>query len=78
MDTSSLRGLSKTTPHFSNNTAATLEDMLDHYTQFFKRVQIQAPGPSPLTTKPGVTPPVIDRPSTQSDVPALRAYLRKI
>ena len=38
--------------------------MLDHYTQFFKRVQIQAPGAPLLTTKPGVTPPVIDRPFT--------------
>ena len=78
MDIPSLRGLSKTAPYFSNNTAATLEDMLDHYTQFFKRVQIQAPGAPLLTTKPGVTPPVIDRPFTQSEVPALLAYLRKI
>ncbi|MEO7245461.1 MAG: hypothetical protein ABIX12_09990, partial [Rubrivivax sp.] len=78
MDIPSLRGLSRTAPYFSNNTAATLEEMLDHYTQFFKRVQVQNPAAPLLTTKPGVTPPVIDRPFTQSELPALLAYLRKI
>ena len=78
MDIPSVRGLSRTAPYFSNNTAATLEEMLDHYTQFFKRVQVQNPAAPLLTTKPGVTPPVIDRPFTQSEVPALLAYLRKI
>jgi cytochrome c peroxidase len=78
MDIPSLRGMSRTAPYFSNNTAATLEEMLDHYTQFFKRVQVQNPAAPLLTTKPGVTPPVIDRPFTQSEIPALLAYLRKI
>ena len=78
MDTPSLRGLSRTAPYFSNNMAATLEEMLDHYTQFFKRVQVQNPAAPLLTTKPGITPPVIDRPFTQGEVPALLAYLRKI
>ena len=31
-----------------------------------------------LTTQPGVTPPVIDRPFTDAEVPALLAYLRKL
>ncbi len=78
MDIPSLRGLSRTAPYFSNNTAATLEEMLDHYTQFFKRVQVQNAAAPLLTTKPGVTPPVIDRPFTPGEVPALLAYLRKI
>ena len=78
MDIPSLRGVSRTAPYFSNNTAATLEEMLDHYTQFFKRVQVQNPAAPLLTTKPGVVPAVIDRPFTTGEVPALLAYLRKI
>ncbi len=78
LDIPSLRGLSRTAPYFSNNTATTLEEMLDHYTQFFKRVQVQNPAAPLLTTKPGVAPPVIDRPFTPEEIPALLAYLHKI
>ena len=78
MDVPNLHGISKTAPYFMNNTAATLEDMVEHYKQFFKRVAIQAPGAPLLTTQPGVTPPVIDRPFTDDEVPALLAYLRKL
>jgi cytochrome c peroxidase len=73
-----LRGISRTAPYFSNNTAATLEDVLEHYKQFFKRVQTINTAAPLLTTQPGVTPPVIDRPFTDAEVPALLAYLRKI
>jgi len=78
MDVPSLRGISRTAPYFMNNTAATLEDMLEHYKQFFKRVQVQNPAAPLLTTQPGVTPPVIDRPFSDAEVPALLAYLRKL
>ena len=37
-----LRGISKTAPYFHNNSAATLEEVVDHYIEFFKRVQINA------------------------------------
>ncbi len=77
-DIPSVRGISRTAPYFHNNTAATLEEMLEHYKQFFKRVQVQNPAAPLLTTQPGVTPPVIDRPFTDAEVPALLAYLRKI
>jgi len=77
-DNPSLRGLSQTAPYFHNNTAATLEEVLDHYTAFFQRVAIQAPAAPLLTTQPGVVPPVHDRPFTDAEVPALLAYLRKI
>ncbi len=78
MDIPSRRGLSRTAPYFSNNTAATLEEMLDHCTQFFKRVQVQNAAAPLLKTRSGVTPPVIDRPFTPSETPALPSYLRKI
>jgi cytochrome c peroxidase len=78
MDTPSLRGIRRTAPYFSNNSAATLEEVVEHYKQFFKRVQTQNAAAALLTTQPGVTPPVIDRPFTDAEVPALLAYLRKI
>ena len=73
-----LRGLRHTAPYFHNNSAATLEEVVEHYKQFYKRVAIQAPQAPLLTTQPGVTPPVIDRPFTDAEVPALLAYLRKL
>ena len=77
-DIPSLRGIARTAPYFHNNTAATLEEVLEHYKQLFIRVQIQNPAAPLLTTKPGVTPPVIDRPFSDAEVPALLAYLRKL
>jgi hypothetical protein len=77
-DIPSLRGIGRTAPYFHNNTAATLEEVLDHYTAFFKRVAIIAPTAPLLTTQPGVVPPVQDRPFTDAEVPALLAYLRKL
>ena len=78
MDIPNLRGISRTAPYFMNNSAATLEEVLTHYTEFFKRVQVQNPAAPLLTTQPGVVPPVIDRPFTDAEAPALLAYLRKL
>jgi cytochrome c peroxidase len=78
MDIPSLRGISRTAPYFSNNTAATLEAVVEHYKQFFRRVAIQAPAAPLLTTQPGSVPPVQDRPFTDDEVPSLLAYLRAI
>ena len=36
-DMPALRGLRNTAPYFHNNSAATLEEVVDHYTEFFKR-----------------------------------------
>jgi cytochrome c peroxidase len=78
MDVPRLRGLNQTAPYFSNNTAATLEEVVEHYKQFFKRVAIQAPAAPLLTTRPGVVPPVHDRPFTDAEVESLLAYLRTL
>ena len=51
----------------------TLEEMLEHYKQFVKRMAVQnlaAPRP---TTQPGVSPPVIDRPFTDAETGRGRA-----
>jgi cytochrome c peroxidase len=76
-DTPGLRGIRHTAPYFHNNSAATLEDVVDHYMEFFKRVQVNA--------APGVVPPIastdgvhFDRRPTPEERPALLAYLRKL
>ena len=44
---SPLRGIRKTAPYFHDNSAKTLEDVLDHYQQFFLIVS-DADGPGPV------------------------------
>jgi cytochrome c peroxidase len=77
LDVPGLRGISRTAPYFHNNSANTLEEVVDHYIEFFKRVKANAP--------PGVVPPNLttdgvhlDRPPLPEERPALLAYLRKL
>jgi len=76
-DVPGLRGIRKTAPYFHNNSAATLEAVVNHYVEFFNFVKANAP--------PGVVPPVastdgvnFDRQPTPDERPALLAYLRKL
>jgi hypothetical protein len=76
-DIPALRGIRDTAPYFHNNSAATLEDVVDHYIEFFKRV--------PTTVPPGVVPPVVttdgvhfDRRPLPEERDALLAYLRRL
>jgi cytochrome c peroxidase len=76
-DVPGLRGIRKTAPYFHNNSAATLEEMVDHYVELFKRIQ--------ANQAPGVFPPVVstdgrtfDRPPRPEERGALLAYLRKL
>ncbi len=75
-DVPSLHGISRTAPYFHNNSAATLEEVVDHYIEFFKRVQVIA--------APGVVPPAastdgvhFDRRPLPEERDALIAYLRR-
>lgn len=77
LDVPGLRGIRRTAPYFHNNSAATLEEVVDHYIEFFKRVRAQAP--------PGQVPPVastdgvhFDRQPSADERDALLAYLRKL
>jgi cytochrome c peroxidase len=77
LDMPGLRGISNTAPYFHNNSAATLEEVVDHYIEFFKRVKANAP--------PGVVPPIastdgvnFDRQPLTEEREALLAYLRKL
>ena len=77
LDVPGLHGIRYTAPYFHSNSAATLEDVVDHYVEFFKFVQSQQP--------PGVVPPVAstdgvnwDRQPRPEERAALLAYLRKL
>jgi len=76
-DMPGLRGISKTAPYFHNNSAATLEEVVDHYIEFYKRVKANA--------LPGVVPPIastdgvhFDRRPVPEEREALLAYLGKL
>jgi hypothetical protein len=77
MDNTQLRGISNTAPYFHNNSAATLEEVLDHYDAFFKRVARLNPAPlPPILSSNGL---VVDRGFVlASEREALLAYLRKL
>jgi cytochrome c peroxidase len=77
LDVPGLHGISQTAPYFHNNSAATLEDVVDHYIELFKQIQAVQP--------PGVFPPVastdgahFDRAPKPEERAALVAYLRKL
>jgi cytochrome c peroxidase len=84
-DVPGLRGISQTAPYFHNNSAATLEEVIDHYIEFFKRVRANQVTPPPIATTDGVH---FDR--APVDIPCgpgierceerakLLAYLRKL
>jgi cytochrome c peroxidase len=76
-DVPGMRGLRHTAPYFHNNSANTLEEVVDHYIEFFKMVRVTAP--------PGVAPPAastdgvnFDRAPKAEERAALLAYLRKL
>jgi hypothetical protein len=79
-DVPGLRGISRTAPYFHNNSAATLEEMLDHYDVFFRRAEVNfVPGPGavvpPIATTDGVH---FDRRPLPEERAALLAYLKKL
>ena len=78
MDITQLRGISKTAPYFHNNSAATMEEVLDHYDALFKRAARLNPPPNlpPFISSNGVD---VDRGFVTADErPALLAYLRRL
>ncbi len=77
LDVPNLRGLRKTAPYFHNNSAPTLEAVVDHYIEFFKRAVANAPaGPgAPILSTDGVH---ADRPPTPEERLPLIAYLKTL
>jgi cytochrome c peroxidase len=77
-DVPALRGISKTAPYFVNNSAATLEEVVDHYIEFFKLVEVNFPPPAlppAIATTDGVH---FDRRPLPEERAALLAYLRRM
>ena len=77
-DATGLRGIRNTAPYFHNNSADTLEEVVDHYIEFFKRVKANtAPGAPipPIATTDGIN---FDRQPLPEERTALLAYLRKL
>ena len=77
-DTPALRGIKDTAPYFHNNSADTLEEVVDHYIEFFKRVKANtAPGAPipPVATTDGIN---FDRAPLPEERESLLAYLRKL
>jgi hypothetical protein len=62
LDVPGLRGVSRTAPYFHNNSAATLEQVVDHDIEFFKLVV--------TVTPPGTVLPVARR-TTSTGIPLL-------
>jgi cytochrome c peroxidase len=78
MDIPQLRGISKTAPYFHNNSAATLEEVVDHYVALFARAARLNPPPNlpPILSSNGRD---IDRGFIRDDErAALLAYLRRL
>ncbi len=78
LDNPALRGISKTAPFFHNNSAASLEEVVDHYIEFFKRVKantLPTAPPPPVATTDGVT---FNRAPLLEERDALIAYLKKL
>ena len=78
MDVTQLRGISRTAPYFHNNSAATLEEVLDHYDALFARVARMNSPPNlpPIISSNGL---IVDRGFiTPEERAALLAYLRKL
>ena len=78
LDTPGLHGIARTAPYFHNNSADTLEAVLDHYTAFFKRVKALAPVGAPLPPVISTDGVIADRAPTPEEIAPLLAYLRKL
>jgi cytochrome c peroxidase len=76
LDVPALRGIAQTAPYFHNNSAATLEEVVDHYIAFYDHVRAtaiqQAP---PVASTDGVH---WDRQPRPEERAALLAYLRAL
>ena len=77
-DVPALRGISKTAPYFHNNSAASLEAVVFHYVEVFKRIKANTPPGAPLPPPISTNGVDFDRIPLPEEIPALLAYLRKL
>jgi cytochrome c peroxidase len=77
-DTPGLRGISKTAPYFHNNSADTLEEVVDHYIELFRFIRAVTPPGVPLPPVASTDGVNLDLLPTPEQRTALLAYLRKL
>jgi cytochrome c peroxidase len=77
LEVAPLHGISKTAPYFHNNSAATLEEVVIHYEELYKRTNALSPPPEMphFLTTDGVHR---DRANVPSERAALVAYLMRL
>jgi cytochrome c peroxidase len=78
LDVPPLFGIKKTAPYFHNNSADTLDEVIDHYVAFFQRAEVLSRLQGvvlPVASTNGVTFDRIPRPEERE---ALLAYLRSL
>jgi cytochrome c peroxidase len=78
LDVPGLRGIRNTAPYFHNNSADTLEEVVDHYIGFFDRVRAVTPSGTPAPPVASTDGVNYDRQLNADERALLLAYLRKL
>jgi cytochrome c peroxidase len=78
LDVPGLRGIRATAPYFHNNSADTLEEVVDHYIEMFKRIQALAPPGQPAPPVASTNGVNFDRIPLPEERAPLLAYLRRL
>jgi cytochrome c peroxidase len=78
LDVPGLRGIRNTAPYFHNNSANTLEEVVDHYIELFKFIKVSAPPVPPAPPVASTDGVHFDRQPQPEERAALLAYLRKL
>ena len=78
LDVPGLRGIRATAPYFHNNSADTLEEVVDHYIEMFKRIQVIAPAGQPAPPVASTNSVSFDRIPKPEERGPLLAYLRRL
>ncbi len=78
LDVPGLRGIRHTAPYFHNNSADTLEEVVDHYIGFFDRVRAVTPPGTPAPPVASTDGVNFDRQLRAEERALLLAYLRKL
>ena len=73
-----LRGLSRTAPYFHNNSAATLEELVDHHIELFKFIKASAPAGAPPPAVASTDGVNFDSQPQPHERAALLAYFKKL
>ncbi|HMC75919.1 MAG TPA: hypothetical protein VKH34_02260 [Vicinamibacterales bacterium] len=78
MDMPGLHGISRTAPYFQNNSAPTLEAVVDHYIELFRFIKTTIPPGVPLPLIVSTDGLHFDRQPLPGERAALVAYLKKL